>query len=151
MQQNQEKISYLSGAKDRVSKAKGMVMQEIHPDYKSKKIISFVKSLILDSGCDHYHQIEYSSKLRLAALLNETCSLADGFNCLTDNAFADALLQSFRNSLIFGTPLEDKNFVNRAKLCACEYYETIMEELFNMVLNDYNLEVDSFIRAGEIS
>ncbi len=108
--------------------AKGMTNMNIHPDFKSKKILGFIADLIIDYDYDDYDQLSDCDKSQLTAFLCE----ANGAYDETDTAQS---IELFKKTLC--GEMSEQDFFEALKENAMSYYDYTMKSLFNYVHDDY--------------
>lgn len=107
-------------------------MYNIHPDYKTKKVLTFVADLIIEYDYDTYDDLSESDLLSFASLLNEAGGVIDELSFISEDSHTT--MESFRNYL---TSNNSENFLDAIKTSALHYYEHTMKSLFNYVYSDY--------------
>jgi hypothetical protein len=114
---------------------KGMTyMNNIHPDYKTKKILGYIADLIIEYGYDNYADLSESDLHGLVVLLNEAGGTIDELSFISEGN--SGIMSLFRKSLV-GNIQDNENFLDALKTSAIQYYEHTMESLFNYVHRDY--------------
>lgn len=108
----------------------------IHPDYKTKKVMGFIADLIIEYGYTDYSDLTESDKAGLAALLCEASGRTDEFSCITSTSHADQTINLFRKALAGGKE-EAQQFLDAIKENAIDYFDYTMNALFNWTIDDY--------------
>ncbi len=107
----------------------------IHPDFKTKKILTFIADLIISYDYNSYDDLAESDKSTLAALMNEAGGRDDELSFLVEGD-TRVFLALFRKSLT-GLPEDKENLMEALKDQAVQYYDYTMHQLFDYVINDY--------------
>ena len=107
-------------------------MNNIHPDYKTKKVLTFVADLIIEYQYDTYNDLSESDLFHFAALLNEAGGVIDELSFISEDSHTT--MESFRNYL---TTNNSENFLDAIKTSALHYYDHTMKSIFNYVYSDY--------------
>lgn len=108
-------------------------MNNIHPDYKTKKILGYIADLITEYDYDTYSDLSESDLFGLVTLLNEAGGRIDELSFISET---DGIMALFRKSLT-GNIQDNENFLDAIKTGALEYYEHTMKSLFDYVYRDY--------------
>lgn len=119
-------------------------MRHIHPDFKSKKVLTYIADLIIEYGYDHYYDMSEGDKAGLAVLLNQQGGRSDEFSCITQGAHSDQIINAFRKSLN-GDREDDINFLETIKENVINYYDYTMKCLFDYVNEDFRLAKNEWL------
>jgi len=110
-------------------------MYNIHPDYKTKKVLTFVADLIIAYEYDSYDDLSENDLFSFIALLNEAGGVIDELSFISEDSYTT--MDSFRKYLTNNDRENLANFLDALKTSALHYYEHTMKSIFNYVYSDY--------------
>lgn len=106
----------------------------IHPCFKTEKVLSFVAHLILECDYKDFNDLSEDDLKKFASLLIEADKEAE---FLTQHAFADLLMEKFVLALATDKPEANEDFLWTAKDHAVEYYDSTMRDIFKAISTDH--------------
>ena len=110
-------------------------MINVHPEFYTKPIRQYISDLIHEYGYTHYIDLSTGDKAKLASLLIDAAG-KDGYECIIESTNSDQTLEVFKKSLS-GTNDDDEIFLETIKSNAINYYDAIMNTLFNEMMAEY--------------
>jgi hypothetical protein len=114
----------------------------IHPDFRSKEILSYIADLISNYGYSHYNDLMDSEKEGLASLL---VKVDEPYAFINDYPYSDELLNVFCQAMTSSTKDKDNELLAVMKSQAINHYDLLMQRLFNHVLDDYQAERNQWL------
>lgn len=122
-------------------------MHNIHQDFRSKKILNYVRQLIHAYSYKQFTDLSNGDLCEFVALLIEAGGMTDAFNCITDSVHSDQNINLFRAALV-GKKDANETFIDTLKDNAINYYSYTMNQIFDYTINDYESEICKWVNAA---
>lgn len=141
-----ESIINIFNGNKQVSKDQTMTIN-IHPDFKSTKILNFIGDLITTYGYKSFNDLSFDEQAEIASLLIEVDDPLEfiGNTRLITKSISQALNHQTLNS--------QENLIETLKTEAVDYYYSIIRSIFDYVLEDYESErkswLDQLVKQGD--
>lgn len=116
----------------------------VNPCYQTKKVESFLGSLVFDYRYKSYSELSQSDKFEFAALLIDASKDQE---FLIENRNLDEIATLLKNSL--SHPLKSQEYLESIHEYITDYYEDVMEKLFNEKLDEKKEYDEDIAKYGD--
>jgi len=122
-----------------------LIMPSVNPCFKTKKVLSYVATLISDYDYNYFDDLAITEKEEFASLLIEAAGRDGEFECLTESTDSDLIINFLKSALKSGSKENDVALLEAIKDSAISYYDHIMRTIFDHVNEDYRNERNEWL------
>lgn len=110
-------------------------MRWIHPDFKSKKILSFIKDLIVGKKYQNVVEIDKTERATLVTYIIDAAGYAAESECIVESPHFDQVMSLLKKAIV-GKYEDDFRLAEAIKENAINYYDDLITDLFNYCLEE---------------
>lgn len=119
--------------------SEGSFMKVVNSYFNTPKVRSFIFDLIRDYDLKDYSELTYADKTAFASILIDTAGEEAEHECIIQSDDLHEIIYFLKKSLL-NSRIDEQNLISTMKNAAVDYYEEIMEALFERVLDDYETD-----------